>query len=224
MERITEEKVRQLLDLFVYRENGRIHNEIRQPFLRNGCICAMGSFAFIRIARNFLPNDDFHKIEKYNITWPEPIAPIKLSCRIIDMAIENLPMVDEYTEKNMEITCPDCNGTREVKWEYQDLDGETHYNCFACPVCDGKGKIERVAEIPTGEITRNGNYLIMFRNRYFKARNLLLLRNAMEICGVEEVSVNGESWHLLSVEITEGIDMLIVKSENPEHLSYIEII
>lgn len=224
MERITEETALKLLDLFVYREDDGLRDEIRQPYLKDGRICATDTYALIRIARNYFTQDNFHEIDRYNITWPRQQLPVKLSFNMIGRAIEQLPMVDVCIEETITGTCPDCDGSGNVEWEYRDLRGETYYHTFECPVCDGEGIIEETVSKPTGEKERDKDYFVKIGDFYcIKSRNLLLLYDAMKLCGAEEVSISGSTDYLISFNIAEGIDILFVNNVNIENRSYIEI-
>ena len=225
MERITEETALKLLDLFVYREDDGLRDEIRQPYLKDGRICATDTYALIRIARNYLTQDNFHEIDRYNITWPRQQLPVKLSFNMIGRAIEQLPMVDVCIEVDETAACPECDGSGEVEWEYKDLSGETYYHTFECPVCDGIGTVERTINKPTGEKERDKEYFVKIGDFYcIKSRNLLLLHEAMKLCGAEEATITGSTDYLISFNIAEGIDMLAVNNANIENRSYIEIV
>ena len=225
MERITEETALKLLDLFVYREDDGLRDEIRQPYLKDGRICATDTYALIRIARNYFTQDNFHEIDRYNITWPRQQLPVKLSFNMIGRAIEQLPMVDVCIEVDETAACPECDGSGEVEWEYKDLSGETYYHTFECPVCDGIGTVERTINKPTGEKERDKEYFVKIGDFYcIKSRNLLLLHEAMKLCGAEEATITGSTDYLISFNIAEGIDMLAVNNANIENRSYIEIV
>lgn len=224
MEKITEATARKLLDLFVYRENDGIRNEIRQPYLKNNRVCATDSYAMIRITKNYFSDETFAKIDGYDIKWPELTKPVNLSISMIDMAIENLPMVDVCTEEDVTEDCPDCDGTGNVEWEYEDFSGEYHHRDFECPVCDGFGKVEKTIQKPTGVKEHDRTHLIKIGNHYIKSRNLLLLHDAMALCGLSEVTIKGSGNGLISFQLAEGVDMLCVEITNTENSSYIEII
>lgn len=225
MERITEETALKLLDLFVYREDDGLRDEIRQPYLKDGRICATDTYSLIRISRDYFPNETFQQVKSYNIKWPAQKLPVKLPLSMISRAIEQLPMVDVCIEEDETAACPECDGSGEVEWEYEDLSGETYYHTFECPVCDGIGTVERTINKPTGEKERDKEYFVKIGDFYcIKSRNLLLLYEAMKLCGAEEVAITGSTDYLISFNIAEGIDMLAVNNANIENRSYIEIV
>lgn len=211
MSNLNEDKVLQLLDLFVYRGTliFKDRNEIRAPYVKDGYICATDRYALVRVGKEYIPSAEFSEIEGYGIKWNEPDTEIGLSKSLIKSVIDRLPIVDEYEMVDEEIICPECNGEGNVEWEYEDRNGNMHYDNFVCPVCDGFTVVDECRKVPTGKKIIDEDYNIKIRDSYIKARNLLKLFNAMEICGIEKISIVNFADHSITFHICKNIDVMV---------------
>lgn len=218
MSNLNEDKVLQLLDLFVYRGTliFKDRNEIRAPYVKDGYICATDTYALVRVGKEYIPSVEFSEIEGYGIKWNEPDTEIGLSKSLIKSVIDRLPIVDEYEMVDEEIICPECNGKGNVEWEYEDRNGNMHYDNFVCPVCDGFTVVDECRKVPTGKKIIDEDYNIKICDSYIKARNLLKLFNAMEICDIEEISIVNFADNSIMFNMYENIDVMIATIHDDE--------
>lgn len=228
MSKLNENKVLQLLDLYVYRDDDifRQRDKITAPYIKDGYICATDTYSLIRVGKEYIPSTEFKEIEGYNMKWNKPDIEIALSKRLIRLAIDNLPLIDEYKTEEQEITCPECDGIGTVEYEYEDRNGDMHYYDLDCPACDGLGVVDEFIKIPTGKKIIDEDYNVKICDSYIKSRNLLKLFNAMEICGIEEISIVNFADYCIMFNMCENIDVLIGTVRNVEEVkkSYIVLI
>lgn len=228
MSNLNENKALQLLELFVCRDSEyfKFRDKIKAPYAKDGYICATDTYSLIRVGKEYIPSAEFKEIEGYNIKWNKPDTEIVLSRRLIKLAIDNLPLIDEYKTEEQEIACPECEGRGNVEWEYEDRNGNMHYDNFVCPVCDGFTVVDECKKVPTGKKIIDEDYNIKIRDSYIKGRNLLKLFNAMEICDIEEISIVNFADYSIMFNMCENIDVMIatIRDDDAKYKSHIVLI
>ena len=99
----------------------------------------------------------------------------------IEQIINDLPMVDEYAEKD----CVDCDGSGEVEFEYNSIEGKTYEIGSECPICRGSGVIVR----KTGGKVKDMNGFIQIDKQCFLLERFKVVLEAAKLLEVENIEL-----------------------------------
>ena len=124
-------------------------------------------------------------------TLPLNIPSEKTCDRIITLnaikdALAKLPIVEE--EEVEDVECEECDGSGEVECEYHDNQGSTHEVMADCPICFGTGYVDGTPK-KTGEKVVDYDTPIKLDGAYFKGRLFDILAQAMELIGLERLTM-----------------------------------
>lgn len=124
-------------------------------------------------------------------TLPLDIPSEKTCDRIITLnaikdALTKLPMIEE--EEIEEEECTECDGWGKVECEYYDSHGSFHEVKADCPLCDGTGYVDGTPK-KTGEKVVDYDTPIKLDGAYFKGRLFDILAQAMELIGLERLTM-----------------------------------
>ena len=109
------------------------------------------------------------------------------------------------------IECEDCNGTGEVTWEYEDLDGNTHDLIDTCPVCDGDGTVVEKTVKLTGKMLVKPDQLFKLHNTFFNIDNMMRVVDGLKKLGFTKfVRLNEGLCGASLFEVAEGVTLLLM--------------
>lgn len=109
------------------------------------------------------------------------------------------------------IECEDCNGTGEVTWEYEDLDGYTHDLIDTCPVCDGDGTVVEKTVKLTGKMLVKPDQLFKLHNTFFNIDNMMRVVDGLKKLGFTKfVRLNEGLCEASLFEVAEGVTLLLM--------------
>lgn len=99
----------------------------------------------------------------------------------IEKILNELPMVDEDTEKN----CSDCDGSGEVEFEYNSIKGNLYEIDAECPICKGVGTLSR----KTNNKVRDMSGVVRIDRHCFLLPTFDTVLRAAKILDVKEVQL-----------------------------------
>lgn len=101
-------------------------------------------------------------------------------------ALSKLPMVED--EEIEDVECEECDGSGKVECEYHDNQGSTHEVVADCPICFGTGYVDGTPK-KTGEMAVDFYTPIKLGDAYFMGYRLNVLSQAMELIGLERLTM-----------------------------------
>lgn len=124
-----------------------------------------------------------------------PFPPLEFPCKktitieALNKAFDSCPMIGEEFIVEDGVECDECDGSGAVYWEYKDNHGNTHERLMDCPICNGEGEIEPCKTKKTGENIIAEDIVVEVRNAHIFAKQLQLLKIAMEFLNVDTVKM-----------------------------------
>ena len=170
------------------------------------------------------------KYPKDELRFSELESPCKkkLTIEAINKALDECPKVDEEIVVSEEVKCKECEGYREVTWEYTDNDGRTHELEAECPICYGKGYIIPEKTKKTGRKVPKDDAIISIGNASFFARNVNKLKFAMDFLNIKSAMLTHNPEHcanklVLNEDVCIFINPMYSLDEKP-HDAVVELI
>lgn len=129
----------------------------------------------------------------------------------IEEAMKELPMIAETRiEKGDEIKCPECDGTGEVTWTYEDEDGNEYEMDADCPVCDGTGRTDEEKEVPTGRMIPEKNTSVDIAGIRYEAKYIKSVIDGLRLLGFDSIRQVHRTQEGANVfEVTAGVEVQI---------------
>lgn len=118
---------------------------------------------------------------------------------------EELVLMEEGRE------CEECNGLKEVEWEYTDKDGEMHFHYADCPVCNGEGKAEDVFK-STGFMIPTEDSIVRIGKSFFRGILAQKLLWAMEYFNVDKAGFS-EGGRTICFILKNGVQIVAANIE-----------
>lgn len=118
---------------------------------------------------------------------------------------EELVLMEEGRE------CEECNGLKEVEWEYTDKDGEMHFHYADCPVCNGEGKAEDVFK-STGFMMPTEDSTVRIGKSFFRGILAQKLLWAMEYFNVDKAAF-AEGDISINITLNNGVKIAVAPLE-----------
>lgn len=145
---------KQILERFLIKNDTRLDKLCKSPFNCGDKTCATNLYCIVAVPALEGFEDKSSKVEsiypfKENMNAKIQVAEIKEKLSLF-------PLVDCFDTEESE--CDACYGEGEVEYEFSH--NLKNYEIIGeCPVCEGKGIIEKQSKIPNGKKTfESGNY------------------------------------------------------------------
>lgn len=106
------------------------------------------------------------------------IYPLETENRNIPISFDSLNDTLAKIKPTNKKTCPDCDGTGEVEWQYKDYTEE-----FECPVCLGTGTIH------TSNTSFNEEAGVKINGSIFYSKQIKRILDTMKLCGSKELVI-----------------------------------
>lgn len=194
-------------------ENDEVREWWEKPFtnpLDENRIWATNAHIFIRVDNN-LTRGKYESHEQFLPPLHGEECDITIPISAIEEAMKELPMIAETRiEKGDEIECPECEGTGEVTWTYEDEDGNEYYMDADCPVCDGTGRTDEKKEVPTGRMIPEKNTNIVIAGVWYDAKYIKNVIDGLRLLGfssMRQVHRAEEGGNVF--EVTAGVEVWI---------------
>lgn len=204
----------ELLSLF-YDKGNDMRPHLTAPYLENGYVCASEGHILIRIKAEIL-NGEYQESTWRNISFPADNCDFLVSLRDVEMALINIPQVEETKLMGEDEDCEECDGEGVVEWEYRGKKQQDYYRYHACPVCDGFGYKCRAVYKKTGEMVPDKEFPIGIRDIVFKSKFIEILGKAMRIMGVDKVRCVHQSYGDPCIfRVDNNIEIIIMPYMSP---------
>lgn len=162
-------------------KSGQILREwMNNPFIAGDYAGASDSYSLLYFPKERVSNFSLNEIEFSKISGilPKPDIDHPIQLQTIKDAIAKAPLIDEYTEP--EVECPYCDGEGVV--ECSECGNE-----YDCKKCDGTGYLIRSK--PTGNKIPNDKCLVQLGNGKIRIDLLMKLAKIADILEANQVSV-----------------------------------
>lgn len=208
---------KELLSLFY--DAGEYRENLRQPFLQDGKVCASDGYVLIRIDKSIckgryltmpkgLQPPDVSKImpKSYNMDKP-------LTAKMLREAMVKVP-------EDKKAYCLECHGKGMVTWTYRDRKGIKHERTSTCPECDGFERVKPYRAMC--QYLLHGCYLVY--------KHLAVLFESMSFLGTDELrlryaeAVDGSPKGMLFTDSTEKVEILIMPRMYDDEKEVIKIV
>ena len=202
---------KELLDLFTYK--GKYRDYLTKPFMIGEYVYASDARRIIRINAGLLkgeyPGDNIPKNVRVGIDKYVSI-PINCSKDVtagqLERVLASIPQIDE--EVMDETECPDCNGSGEVEWYYNAINGTEYSDYDECPVCDGSGTV--IMSHKTGRKIPDYDKTIGFFGLFnVKGDNVRALLDTMNLLGIDKALLLVATENISVFVIDKGITVYI---------------
>lgn len=144
---------------------------------------------------------------------------------VLDEAYNKFPLKKEVVSKDgLPETCPECDGTGRVEYEYRDLDGKMHYHETFCPVCNGCGKRNGYEMVETGKMILPDYAVLQFGEVKFDAEMIFKCVEGLRMMGFQ-----GMTWKLSQIigpsvfSVCDGVTLIIMPLYGCEKEVIVEI-
>ena len=182
MKKISNEK--KLFELFC--DDDTCIDEYQEPFLRLGHNEVWAANRYMAVAvKAELVSEKYRKKKIKDLSLGTPCN-MTVTLNAIKDALTKLPMIEE--EEIEEEECTECDGWGKVECEYYDSHGSFHEVKADCPICDGTGYVDGTPK-KTGEKVVDFCTPIKLDGAYFKGRLFDILAQAMELIGLERLTM-----------------------------------
>lgn len=197
-----------LLGLFLNPDHYR--EQIREPFLSDGYVCATETHRLIMIKPTLCKGE--YKPNKLHVleTIPPNNIDITITFAALKRAIKSISSEPEFVTIRPAVVCNECGGDGEVEWEYTDSDRRTHHRYYVCPICKGTGESIPAVTKPTGRRVPSDEAVIGIYEHTFRAPQILKLCDAMQLLGLDKlryIASNPNGGNVF--ELTDGISVVI---------------
>ena len=185
-------------------------------------IWATDSHIFIRVDNN-LTGGKYESHEQFLPQLDGEECDITIPISAIEEAMKELPMIAETRiEKGDEIECPECDGTGEVTWTYEDEEGNEYELDADCPVCEGTGRTDEEKEVPTGRMIPEKNTSIVIAGIMFEAKFIKNVIDGLRLLGFDSIRQVHRTQDGANVfEVTAGVEVWIAPMfENADWSEY----
>ena len=173
-------------------------------------IWATDSHIFIRVDNN-LTRGKYDSHEQFLPELNGEECDITIPFAAIEEAMKELPMIAETRiEIGDEIECPECEGTGEVTWTYEDEDGNEYEMDADCPVCDGTGRTDEKKEVPTGRMIPKKNTSVDIAGIRYEAKYIKSVIDGLRLLGFDSLRQVRRTEEGANVfEVTAGVEVWI---------------
>lgn len=222
------EKISKIIfEPYIVRPNCR--PALEKPFVWKDYIVATDTYALLMIKKELL-EDSFEEV-KYapNIenAIHEENCNLLLYRIVIGNALQRLPRIDEYIEVSPKVLCHECDGSGEVRWEYEDKNYETHHKYDDCPCCDGSGYVKDAVKRPSGRTIPDRDSTIVINGVFAAASAFQRLLDTMKSLNVDAVRiVSLYDNKACRIKIKDGIEFIFMPRSNtidPASVTHINI-
>lgn len=200
MKSLTPEQWRSLLDLFVS-DADSFRPALMKPFEQDGFVCAADGHNLIRVSKKFISDEFPTPPQAPNVA--RVIPAYKPSLTVFAYRLRHVFVAVGVDYDRMIARCPECDGDRQVEWEYTDLDGDRHTMDADCPVCDGSG------QIPNGL-----DKFCKIADKILSVYSLLLLHRVMDVLCIDAAQITFDERGPLLFTLADGVDILIAPCPN----------
>lgn len=195
MKSLTPEQWRSLLDLFVA-DADSFRLVLMKPFEQNGFVCATDGHNLIRVSKEFISGEFPTPPQAPNVARVIPAYKPSLTVSVYSLRHAFVAVGVDYNR--MLVCCPECDGDRQVEWEYTDIDGDRHTMSADCPVCDG-----------SGQVLNGVDKFCIIADTILSAYSLLLLHRVMDALGIDTAQITFDECGPLLFTLADGVDILI---------------
>lgn len=180
MKELSQYKQSRLLSMFCLKRWKPVtpkNKHFRQPFEQGGIICVTDDQMLLKVDKRLIQKEypNYTRPNIQSVVAKKHLGFIKISQIEECLRKANMDMTRFF------LTCPECEGEKEVGFHYTDKEGLEHVEHLACPICNGSGLVEN-------GITRS----VRIAGRMFSAYNLLRLFKAMKYLGIQSASVSSD--------------------------------
>lgn len=162
-------------DLFYIKDEFR--PEISSPFEVDGYVVASNGYVLIRVRKNKVDFEYDVSKKGPDMTGIIPEYNRNSLLHLDKQFFDAYKTVDEYEDLMKHVECYKCRGKKVVEWTHEGFK-----KLSACPVCSGKGFIEKTVKEKTGKRLFNSQ-VIKIENSYFSIRFFYTLFKAQELIG-----------------------------------------
>lgn len=195
MKSLTPKQWHSLLDLFVA-DADSFRPAFMKPFEQDGFVCATDGHNLIRVSKKFI-SDEFPTTSRA-LNVARVIPAYKPSLTVSAYGLRHAFVAVGVDYDCMLACCPECDGDRQVEWEYTDNDGGRHTMSAYCPVCGGSGQ------------ALNGfNKFCKIADKILSVYSLILLYRVMDVLCIGEAQITFGKRGPLLFTIADGVDILI---------------
>lgn len=172
---------------------------------------ASDSRVLVRIKKD-LCDGEYQPHEKQpNFERVIPPKHISLELPVFNILEQIMSHNQEIKLIGKEAVCDECNGSREVTWTYEDMDGYEHDKEFDCPICDGLGYVQEKT-VPIEKLNMSINGVSFNIGLMKKVLNSIQSLLGLKTAKIVHLSQRGP----MLIEAQPGVDMLIM-SDRSEH-------
>ncbi|WP_288636806.1 MULTISPECIES: hypothetical protein [Sphingobacterium] len=179
-----KDQYKQLLDLFVLKEENDKYNQIwqRSPFTFDFKTAATNGRSVVIIPGKFKGRSyQFQDGSKYMLEIKDYSKNLWIDIPVawLIKSIGLIPMISS--------SCPECGGSGKGIWEYQN--GNQYYERIDdCPACDGYSVRDRFDNIFDGKVYSMDEG-VKIGNHIFRGNNLIELVKAAEVLEVDVITM-----------------------------------
>lgn len=201
----------ELLELFcdplsesAFKQKPYYETRCKKIFATNGIILIMMNPSMLSESYEEIENPSIYTVFRDSMEGCFTFESLKKVLASFEMEEEQV-LTEEMEE------CEECKGSGEVEWEYTDIDGQTHYRYFDCPVCDGKGGTEGVFE-STGFMIPTDDSIVRIGKLFFRGILAQKLLWAMEYFNVDKAAF-AEGDISINITLNNGVKIAVASLE-----------
>lgn len=190
-----------------------------KPFFRDGYVYSTDSYIIARVKADLCENQYPTLDEPKRLPpFPDKTCGLKIYLDELVKVINSIPESEEIDVSGRKAECDECDGDGRVEWKYEDTDGEEHIKVDDCPICNGRGKVnKKTYEREERYIAINGMPLCV--------RLLMKVAEGMNDLGKKEAIITNLSDGRVPMGICfqDGIEVYVMPAPTEETIREIEL-
>lgn len=176
-------------------------------------VIATNRMVLIRVNRKLTVGEySEHKYQpiQMNNVFPEPDCSLVLPVNECLAAIYAVPEFEQVEVTGNEAECEECGGTGRVTWHYETEDGTEYSRFDDCPVCDGRGSVNKK------QLFREQRY-IGINGVCYRIGDMLTILRTIKFLGHESATVRHMApMQTMLIRVEPGVDMLIMSNRTKD--------